>query len=78
MYLCNQVTGQVPADIHLSMMLLFQIYDKFSANRLREKYDDVATMPYNIDEPIDVMFYAVDNLREISNQPPDHAPFSKW
>ena len=62
----NRVTGQVPADIRLLFTSLFSIYGKISAGQLKEKYDDVVTMPYDITEPIDMIFNAVDDLREIA------------
>ena len=62
----NRVTGQVPADIRLLFTSLFSIYGKISAGQLKEKYDDVVTMPYNTTEPINVIFNAVDDLREIA------------
>ena len=62
----NRVTGQVPTDIRLLIMSLFTIYGKISAHKLKEKYDAVATMPYDIVEPIDTIFDAVDDLREIA------------
>ena len=64
--LCNRVTGQVPSDIRLLFSSLFSIYGKISANQLREKYDEVATMSYEVMEPIDVIFNSVDDLREIA------------
>ena len=65
-HLRNRLTRQVPRDIHLLMISLFQIYRKKSANNLKYKYDNVATMSYNIDEPISVIFNAVNDLREIA------------
>ena len=62
----NRVTGQVPSDIQLLVMSLFTIYGKILAYKLKEKYDAVATMPYEIVEPIDTIFDAVDDLREIA------------
>ena len=46
-------------------MTLFNIYGKRSANQLRKKYKDVATMTYGIAEPIDIIFDAIDDIREI-------------
>ena len=62
----NRVTGQVPTDIRFLFMSLFSIYGKISANNLKDKYDNVATMSYDIDEPISIIFEAVDDLREIA------------
>ena len=62
----NRITGQVPTDIRLLMMSLFAIYGRISANNLKEKYDSVATMSYDINEPISLIFDAVDDLREIA------------
>ena len=62
----NRITGHVPTDIRLLMMFLFQIYGKISANNLKDKFDNVATMPYDIDELISVIFNTVNELREIA------------
>ena len=48
------------------MTSLFQIYGRISANDLKTKYDTVATMSYDLDKPIDAIFNAVDDLREIA------------
>ena len=53
-------------DICLLMMSLFHIYGKISANNLKDKFDNVAKMSYNINEPISVIFEAVDDLRKIA------------
>ena len=63
----NRVTGQVPANIQLLFSSLFAIYGKLSANQLKEKYDEVASMCYGITEPINMSFNAVDNLSEIAD-----------
>ena len=63
----NRVTGQVPANIRLLFSSLFAIYGKVSANQLKEKYDEVASISYDITEPIDVIFNDVDNLKEIAD-----------
>ena len=62
----NRVTGQVPADIRLLFSSLFAIYGKISANQLREKYDEVASMIYDITEPIEIIVNAVNDLSEIT------------
>jgi hypothetical protein len=62
----NRVSGQVPNDIRQLMMSLFQIYGRISTNDLKTKYDTVATMSYDLDEPIDAIFNAVDDLHEIA------------
>ena len=61
----NCVTGQVPADIRTLLLVSFQVYGKITAKKLREKYDEVATMAYNISKPVDVIFSAVEDLRKI-------------
>ena len=52
-------------DIRTLMMSLFSIYGKNSAKKNRGKYENVATISYNIMELIDTIFNVVDNLREI-------------
>ena len=49
------------------MMSLSRICGKISANKLKEQYDNVATVSFNIDEPINTIFNDVDGLREISD-----------
>ena len=62
-HLRNIVTGQVPSNIRLLFSSLFVIYGKTSAHQLIEKYNEVASMSYDITEPINV----ADDLREISD-----------
>ena len=62
----NWVTGKVPTDIRKLILSLFMIYGKFSTKKIRENFDDVATMQYDITDPIDIIFNEVDNLREIA------------
>ena len=61
----NRVTGQVPSQIRLLMLHLFRIYGKFSQQQLRAKYDAVESMEHIMEEPIDLIFDAVEDLREI-------------
>lgn len=56
------VTEQVPSVICLLTMPLFHIYRKISTNQLKENYDNVATITYDVLEPIDAIFRAVDDL----------------
>ena len=63
----NRVTSQVPSNISLLFSSLFVIYGKISSNQLKEKYDEVASMSYDITESIDVIFNAVDELRDIAD-----------
>ena len=61
----NRITGQVPTDIRLLMMSLFQSYRKISANNPKDTFDNVATISYDIDEIICIIYDTVDNLRDI-------------
>jgi len=65
-HLRNRVTGQVPKDIRELLVSLFRIYSKITANQLKDKYDDVYTMSYDIVDPIDVILNDADDLRKIS------------
>ena len=56
---------QVPTHIYQLFMILFTIYGKISAKKLRTKYDDTTTIFYNIIDPIDIMFNAINYLREM-------------
>ena len=68
----NCVTGQVPADIRTLILHLFQTYGKITAKQLRKICNEVATMVYNLSEPITVIFDAIDNqgkLGELVGKP---------
>ena len=65
-------------DIRLLIMLLFQIYGKISANNLREKYDNVATMLYNIDEPSMLFLTPLMTSGRLRSYPTDHTSIINW
>ena len=64
-WLRNRLTGQVLNDIWDLLFQLFQVYGKIIPKNLREHYEKVASMQYNIDEPLDIIYTSVDDLREI-------------
>ena len=62
----NQITGQVPSEIRDLILHLFHVYGKITLQQLKSKYDTVEGLNYSIDEPIDVIFPAIEDLLEIS------------
>ena len=62
----NRITGQLPADIRLIKNHLFDNYGKISEAELQTKYDAATKMQYDIIEPIDDIFNAVEDLCEIA------------
>ena len=65
----NRVTGQVPAEIRALVLHLFRIYGKITPQQLRGKREAVEQMDYKIDEPIAIIFDAIEDLVEISELP---------
>ena len=61
----NRITGQVPVDIISSILHLFRIYGKMTPLQLRTRYDLVETIKCKIEEPIDIIFDAIEDLVEI-------------
>ena len=61
----NYITGQVPSDIRTLILHLFRIYGKITPQQLRTRYENVKKMEYSIDEPIAIIFDAVEDLVEI-------------
>ena len=61
----NRITGQVPSEIRDLILHLFRVYGKITPQHLKSKYDAVEALNYSIDEPIDVIFSAVEDLLEI-------------
>ena len=61
----NQITGQVPSDIRTLILHLFRIYDKITPHQLRTRYNTVESIKYAIEEPITIIFDAIEDLVEI-------------
>ena len=62
----NRITGQLPVDIRLIMNHLFKTYGKINEQELQTKFDETTTILYSISEPVNDIFYAVDNLVELA------------
>ena len=71
----NRITGQLPGDIRVLKNHLFNTYGKINENELQEKYDSTLKMSYNISDPIDDIFNAVEDLCEIAELAND--PYSE-
>ena len=63
----NRVSGQLPADIRLVINHLFDTYGKISETELQTKYDETIKLTYQVSDPIDVIFNAVEDLCEIAD-----------
>ena len=63
----NRLTGQLPGDIQLLLNHLFNTYGKINEAELQEKYDSTAKLTYDVNEPIDIIFNAVEDLCEIAD-----------
>jgi len=64
--ICNRLTGYVPNDIRALHFQLFQAYGVKTPKNSCERYEKLASMQYNIDEPINIIYTSVNNLREIA------------
>ena len=62
----NRTTGQLPGDIRLIMTHLFTTYGKITEHELQEKYDETLKLTYDVNEPIDIIFNAVEDLCEVA------------
>ena len=71
----NRITGQLPGDIRVLKNHLFNTYGKINENELQEKYDSTLKMSYNISDPINDIFNAVEDLCEIAELAND--PYSE-
>ena len=56
---------QVLSDIRSLILHLFQIYGKITPQQLSTRYDNVEKIEYNLEEPTDIIFDAVEDLLEI-------------
>ena len=63
----NRLTGQLPSDIRLLMNHLFNTYGNINEAELQEKHDATTKLTYDVSEPIDVIFNAVEDLCEIAD-----------
>ena len=61
----NRVTCQVSVEIRALILHLFRIYGKITPQQLRVKREAVEQMDYTIDEPISIIFDAVEDLVKI-------------
>ena len=64
--ICNRVTDQVPDEIHELILHLFRLYGKITPQHLRATREAVEQMNYTTDEPISIIFDAVEDLVEIA------------
>ena len=62
----NRITGQGLLDIRDLIVYLFCVYGKNIPQQLKLKYNSVEGVKYSIDEPIDIVFPAIEDLIEIS------------
>ena len=62
----NFITGQLPADIWLLKIHLFDTYGKINENELQTKYDETTKLAYNVSDPIDDIFNSVEDLCKIA------------
>ena len=63
----NRLTGQLPGDIRLVTNHLFNTYGKINEQELQEKHDTTLKITYDVSEPIDIIFNAVEDLCEIAD-----------
>ena len=63
----NRITGQLPGDIRLLMNHLFNTYGNINEAKLQEKHDNMARLTYDVSEPIDIIFNAIEDLYKIAD-----------
>ena len=62
----NRITGQLPSDIQIIKDHLFDTYGKINEAELQQKYDETTKLNFDISDPIDNIFNAVEDLCEIA------------
>ena len=62
----NLITGQLPVDIRLLKIHLFDTHGRKNKNELQTKYDTTTKLAYNVSDPIDDIFNSVEDLCEIA------------
>ena len=62
----NRITGQLPADIRLLKIHLFDTYGRINENELQRKYDETTKLVYNVSDPINENLNSVEDLCKIS------------
>ena len=61
----NRITGQLPVDIRILKILMFDTYGRINENEIQTKYDETTKLAYNVSDPIDNIFNSVKDLCEI-------------
>ena len=61
----NRVTCQLPANIRLLILIVFLLYCKTTPQQLNTKKVNVESMDYQLSDPINVIFSAVEDLQEL-------------
>ena len=60
------ITGQLPVDIQILKIHLFDTYGRINENELQTKYDETKKLEYNVSDPIDDIFNSVEDLCKIA------------
>ena len=67
--LLNRATGQYATSIRAILLHLFSTYGKITPQQVKAKEMEVHNMHYDISQPVDTVFNAIDDLGELA----DHA-----
>ena len=60
------ITGKIPSKIRALILHLFRVYGIIIPQQLRAKYESIEPIEYAIEESISIIFYAIEDLQEIS------------
>ena len=63
----NRITGQLPADIRLLKIHLFDTYVRIIENELQTKYDETTKLAYNVSDPIDDIFNSLEDYAKLQS-----------
>jgi hypothetical protein len=66
--LLNRVTGQYSNDIRSVLQHLFSTHGKITPQQVKAKESAVLNMHYDISQPVDTVFNAIDDLADLSEQ----------
>lgn len=64
--LLNRTTGQYSNDIRAVLMHLFTTHGKITPQQVKTKEMAIFGMPYDISQPVDMIFNAIDDLADLA------------
>jgi hypothetical protein len=73
----NRATGQYSGSIRAILAQLFQTYGKVTPQQIKAKEFELYQMHYDISQPVDTVFNAIDDLSDLADQAISPSPLSQ-